>query len=247
MPVNRRDFLKGSVAAGSFCFVGSRSQAAAPETDKWRSPHLSPPDYYVPLSPYLTADERRFVEAAVDRLIPDDELGPGALKAGVADFIDYQLGGSFGRADRWYMEGPWRDGSVAQGYQLRFTPAQLYRHCIPHVNEHCRQHHDGKAFHQLSPDVQEAVLTQLSEGKVPLNTNADETFFDMLWQNTREGFFADPMYGGNRDFAGWRLAGFPGTRYNYSPYITEHGHRYPYPPVGILGRKGIPLKEIKDG
>ena len=57
----------------------------------------------MPINPYLTADERRFVEAAIDRLIPEDELGPGALRAGVADFIDYQLGGSYGRAERWYM------------------------------------------------------------------------------------------------------------------------------------------------
>ncbi len=246
MPVNRRDFLKGSVAAGSFYLVGSRSRADGyPGETAWRSPSNGPPDYYVPINPYLTADERRFVEAAIDRLIPEDELGPGALRAGVADFIDYQLGGSYGRAERWYMEGPWRDGSAAQGYQLRFTPAQLYRHCIPRVDDYCRDQFQGNAFHALSDKDREAVLERLSNGDVPLDIADNKTFFTILWQNTREGFFADPMYGGNRDFAGWRLAGFPGTRYNYSPQITEHGKPYPYPPVGILGRQGIPLKEVR--
>jgi gluconate 2-dehydrogenase gamma chain len=59
----------------------------------------------------------------------------------------------------------------------------------------------------------------------------------MLLQNTLEGFFADPVYGGNRDMAGWRLIGFPGARYDYRPFVGRHGEAYPLPPVGLMGRR----------
>ena len=55
----------------------------------------------------------------------------------------------------------------------------------------------------------------------------------MLWQNTKEGFFADPVYGGNRDMAGWRMIGFPGARYDYRDWIFRYNEPYPLPPVGI--------------
>jgi gluconate 2-dehydrogenase gamma chain len=58
----------------------------------------------------------------------------------------------------------------------------------------------------------------------------------MLVQNTVEGFLADPLYGGNRDFIGWKLVGFPGPRYNYVEEIEQHGKRYDKPFVSIGGR-----------
>jgi len=76
---------------------------------------------------FLSADEAAFVEAAVARLIPADDLGPGAKEAGAALFIDRQLKGAFGSAQSWYMQGPWADGEETQGFQSRMTPAQLYR------------------------------------------------------------------------------------------------------------------------
>jgi gluconate 2-dehydrogenase gamma chain len=55
-------------------------------------------------------------------------------------------------------------------------------------------------------------------------------------QNTVEGFFADPLYGGNKDMIGWKLIGFPGARYNYLPYVSQHGKKLALAPVGIEGR-----------
>lgn len=95
---------------------------------------------------FFSPDEYRFVEAAAARLIPGEDNDPGALEAGVPLFIDLQLAGPYGRADRWYMEGPWADGTAQQGYQLRQTPAQLYRTAIAGIDGHCRHHFDGKAF-----------------------------------------------------------------------------------------------------
>ncbi len=63
-----------------------------------------------------------------------------------------------------------------------------------------------------------------------------KTFFTLLWQNTQEGFWSDPVYGGNRGMAGWKLIGFPGARYDHGPYVAKHGEIYPLPPVGLKGR-----------
>lgn len=192
----------------------------------------------VPTERYFTAEERRFVEAAVARLIPKDDLGPGALEAGVAEFIDRQMAEPFGRATRWYMQGPWREGAPEQGYQMRFTPAELYRHGISRVNTYCRQEYAGKVFAELDGQAQAAMLHRLEGGEVELAIYDPLQFFELLWQNTQEGFLADPMYGGNRDFVGWKLIGYPGPRYNYEPFIEDYGEVYPYPTVALLGRKG---------
>jgi gluconate 2-dehydrogenase gamma chain len=58
-----------------------------------------------------------------------------------------------------------------------------------------------------------------------------------------EGFFADPIYGGNRDMAGWKLVGFPGARYDYRDWVERHNEAYPLPPVSIMGRSDWTVKE----
>ena len=69
----------------------------------------------------------------------------------------------------------------------------------------------------------------------PEGTNG-RAFFELLLQNTREGFFADPVYGGNRNMVGWKMIGYPGSRYDYRDWVERHNERYPLPPVGISGR-----------
>lgn len=185
---------------------------------------------------YLTDTESDFVRAAIDRLIPADALGAGATDAGVDRFIDAQLAGDYGRATRWYMRGPFRLGTEQQGYQLPLTPAKVYRVAIPQVDAWCRRQH-GKVFAGLDTATQDAVLHALEKGKLPLDTVPAETFFDLLWTNTQEGFLSDPIYGGNRAFAGWKLIGFPGPRYNYVDDITRYGEPYRQPYVSLGGRQ----------
>jgi gluconate 2-dehydrogenase gamma chain len=185
---------------------------------------------------YFTTEERAFMDAAVARLIPADDLGPGAKEAGVTFFIDRQLSGAYGRAETWYMQGPWHEGSKQQGYQLKLTPAELYRTAMADVDSYCRKNFGNKSFTQLDAGTQDKVLKGLESGEANLERVPAKQFFDMLWENTRQGFLADPMYGGNRDFAGWKLIGFPGPRYNYVAEIDQYGKRYPLPPVGVLGR-----------
>ena len=87
---------------------------------------------------YLTAPEIAFLDAAVERLIPTDGLGPGARDAGVTVYIDRQLFSAWGTHGRNYRSGPWLDGTPEQGFQSRLTPQEIYRIGIREINDHCR-------------------------------------------------------------------------------------------------------------
>src|SRR3954451_21561138 len=117
---------------------------------------------------FFSPEEAKFIEAAVERLIPADELGPGAKEVGVPTFIDRQLAGEYGQAQRWYMLGPWRPGTETQGYQSRLTPAQLYRFAIKAIDGYVREREGGNSFAQLSPERQDALLGQLEKDEIKL-------------------------------------------------------------------------------
>jgi len=158
---------------------------------------------------YFNPGEARFIDAAVARLIPADDLGPGAKEAGVTTFIDRHLASVWGTHGRSYRLGPWYEGTPQQGYQLPLTPQEIYRSAIREANDYCTGCY-GKSFHFLSGAEQDEVLHALEESRIDLATVPARVFFELLLSNTVEGFFSDPMYGGNRDKIGWRLIGFPG-------------------------------------
>lgn len=183
---------------------------------------------------YLTELEARFLDAAVARLIPADELGPGAKEAGVTVFIDRQLVSFWGTHGRNYRMGPWRDGTPQQGFQSRLTPQEIYRAGIRETNLYCVKRY-GKPFEFLAPGQQDEVLHALEENEVPLESLSSRLFFNLMLRNTMEGFFADPMYGGNRDKMGWKLIGFPGLpASDYAERLQQHGVPYRVEPVSIL-------------
>ena len=183
---------------------------------------------------YLTQPEVRFLDAAAARLIPADDLGPGGKEAGVSAFIDNQLTSVWGSHGRNYRSGPWREGTPYQGFQSRLTPREIYRAGIRETNVHCLKAYQ-KAFEFLGPVEQDEVLKALESGRIELASLPSRLFFGMLLRNTMEGFFADPIYGGNRDKVGWRLVGFPGVPpSNYNDLIDEHNVPYRVEPVSIL-------------
>lgn len=241
--LSRRQFVIGStVAATGSVLFGFSDVALAAKMQRGTMPFVPDPaaiPHVVTSSNYefFGSEEVAFLNAAVGRLIPTDELGPGAADAGCVLFIDRQMAGAYGRADGWYMQGPWPEGEEGQGFQSRMTPAETYRAGIRAVDDYCRSHFDAKRFHALTSSEQDALLTGLEKGDIKLEGVKAKEFFALLLQNTLEGFFADPLYGGNRDMAGWKLIGFPGARYDYRDAVEKHGQRYALPPVGILGRK----------
>ena len=185
---------------------------------------------------YFTTEEGAAVEALVDRLIPPDPQTPGGKDAGCAVFIDRQLAGPYGTAEGLYMRGPFADGTPQQGDQSPLSPAERYRQALAALNKYCRATYAGKSFTQIPDSEKDKLLSGLEEGQVHLEGTSARAFFELLLQNTQEGFFADPVYGGNRDMVGWKMIGFPGARYDYRDWVERHNQRYPLPPVGISGR-----------
>jgi gluconate 2-dehydrogenase gamma chain len=182
---------------------------------------------------YLTQPEIRFLDAAVERLIPTDELGPGGRDAGVTVYIDRQLFSAWGTHGRNYRSGPWLDGTPEQGFQSRLTPQEIYRIGIREINNFCLGTYE-KPFDQLPPSTQDEVLKALEQNRVELPSLSSKLFFDLLWRNTEEGYFADPMYGGNRGKVGWKLLGFPGVPSGAYREHLDNPAPYRAEPVSIL-------------
>jgi gluconate 2-dehydrogenase gamma chain len=188
---------------------------------------------------FFTPQEVAFIEAAVGRLIPNDPVGPGAVEANVPFFLDRQLAGRFGHGDHYYLGGPWPKGTPEQGYQTRFSPSQLYRAAMAAIDKHVGANFGSDGFSKLATEEQDKVLKGLESGEIKLDDGVDsKTFFAMLLQNTKEGYFSDPIYGGNKDMGAWKMIGFPGAHYDYKEWVPRHGERVPYPTVSFKGRPG---------
>jgi gluconate 2-dehydrogenase gamma chain len=180
---------------------------------------------------FFNADEVLFIEAACERLIPSDELGPGALGAGVPNYLDKQLGGTWGAGERLYTSGPWQPGTPSQGYQLPLTPAELFHTSLRAINRDLEAHHTP--FNVMSAADQDAYLKSLESGAHDLDGVPSAIFFAILLQMTVEGFFSDPVYGGNRDMVAWRMIGFPGAYADYYEAIDRHGVKFVREPMSL--------------
>jgi gluconate 2-dehydrogenase gamma chain len=185
---------------------------------------------------FFDAKEWVFIQAAVDRLIPADSEGPGAIEAGVPEFIDRQMDTPYAHGALWYMQGPFAQGVPELGYQLKLVPRDLYRLGIAAVNAHCTKTY-SKTFDALDAATRDTVLTTLEASKVELADVPAGVFFGQLLQNTREGYFCDPIHGGNRDMGGWKMIGFPGARADFMDFVNQNGKAYPYGPVSIEGKR----------
>jgi gluconate 2-dehydrogenase gamma chain len=186
---------------------------------------------------YLNSGEVAFLTAAVDRLIPADPTGPSASEAGVVVFLDRQLAGDYGKGAHFYLGGPWPEGTPSQGYQSRFTPAQFYRNAIQAIERAVARLQDGKVFRDLGAEVQDELLKQMESGTLRLDGPVPaKAFFSMFLQNVLEGYFSDPIYGGNKDASAWKMIGFPGAHYDYSDWVTAYNRPVPVETVGLAGR-----------
>ncbi len=186
---------------------------------------------------FLSAEEASCIDAIVDRLIPDDELGPGGKAAGCTIFIDRQLAGPYGVMEGLYTAGPHPEHPLpTQGLQTAMTPREQYRKGLAALAAYCRATYAGRLFEQLPPADQDHVIAGLEKGDIKLEGFGAKALFTAVHTNAMEGFFADPTYGGNRDMAGWKLVGFPGTRYDYREVMDNPNKPYTRPPVAIGGR-----------
>ena len=136
----------------------------------------------------LMPDQRRILEAFIDRLVPKDELGPGAVECGAAEYIDRSLADYLANEKAVFTQG------------------------LAAVDAYARSSQGG-AFADLPADKRDAVLTAIDSGQVP-NLRG---FFNRARRLTLEGMFSDPSYGGNKNFAGWDLIRYPGAKLAVGP------------------------------
>jgi gluconate 2-dehydrogenase gamma chain len=229
-PIPRRDFLKGAGAAGTAVAATLAPAAAATSAAAQAQPAAAhPPETWLTLTP----TEAAFLTAAVDTIIPADNLSPSGSDCGVAVFIDRQLAGAYGSGARLYRQGPFPKGKPELGYQLELNPREFFRAGIEAANAFTRKTY-GKDFDRLAEKDREVALKTMEEGKAGFPGFSSTMFFNALLQMTMEGFFADPMYGGNRNMASWKMIGYPGLPATYREEIrTYHGKKYDKPPQSI--------------
>jgi gluconate 2-dehydrogenase gamma chain len=105
---------------------------------------------------------------------------------------------------------------------------------IEDANATARQTH-GVEFAHLDATLQDAFLESMEKGQLEFPRVPAQALFAHLLENTREGYFSDPIYGGNRDMVAWRWIGFPGARADFTDWIDRAGTEYPYGPASIGG------------
>ena len=221
--IPRRKFLLGAGLAGTAVATGLADGAAQAQVPDLAAAAAAAAADVADAQPRLLLNETEhaFVVAAVDTMIPADELSPSGSKCGVAVFIDRQLASAWGGGAKLYRAGPFFKGKPEQGYQLQLTPAEFITTGIAAANAWTRKTY-GSEFGQLDPDKRIEALKAMEEGKAEFENFSSRAFFARLHALAMEGFFSDPIYGGNRNMASWRMLGFPGLPANYAKLIDEY-------------------------
>lgn len=231
----RRQFLLGAGLAGASVATGLAAPVAATEAQTGASPPAAAPAANAEPETYLTLTptEVAVLSAMADTMIPADELSPSGTDCGVVTYIDRQLAGAYGAGAKMYRMGPFRRGKPEQGYQLALTPREYFAAGIVAANDWSRKTY-GKEFDQLTPADRAAALTAMEGGKAEFEHFSAKAFVDRVHAIVMEGFFADPMYGGNRNMAGWRVLGYPGLPAIYKDVVGQYyDKRYVAPPRSI--------------
>lgn len=188
---------------------------------------------------FLNDVEARTVEAIAERIIPDAGDGAGAKAAGVVYYIDRAVAG------------------VSTNLQ------HVYRRGLHALDRHCRTSHDA-AFTDLSEQDQDAVVRRflgperLDDDTTPQLFGDEQVerddpdrpilgrLFAVVREHTIEGFFCDPVYGGNRDAVGWKLVGFPGAYWGYTAQQMGSGFDGRTLPITTLSDLRAQLKSLPD-
>ena len=195
----RRAFLVGAAVVGAGAATGAALVPDALAQQQPAATNTAAPGHdHVPGSgsgygASLNVDESATIKAFAERLMPGAPGKPGATDANVLNYIDLALAGAYSDQLDFYRRGI----------------AQLDAYCQATFKE---------PFAKLPAPRQDEVITALEQGKATGFTHPTaQAFFNTLRTHTIEGMFADPVYGGNKDFAGWRLVGFPGAHPAFTP------------------------------
>ncbi|WP_312239923.1 gluconate 2-dehydrogenase subunit 3 family protein [Pantoea sp.] len=234
--MKRREFLTSVAALGVASSLPAAKADVVSGGQPWKTGKVNTP----PSPPrkgglhYFTQHEFDTVGAVAERFIPADEMSISGKEAGCAVFIDRQLAGDYGNAVAVYRLGRFVKGTPEQGPQSPLTPAQRYRQGIAAL-DHYTQHRFGKDFIALTGEQQDELLQAMETNSLDLGAEVEtNVFFELLLQNVREGFLSDPLYGGNKDMASWKMIGFPGARYDFRDLLSKKGQKLNIIPTSLI-------------
>lgn len=220
--ISRRRFLRNTgFTVGGLAVGGVLGSLITRDKDgKKENPPTPQENNYNQALMYFTPEQFKIVEAATERIFPEDDNGPGAKSLGVAYFIDHQLAGDWGFNARDYMQPPFYRGEKVQGYQGRLKRRDIFDIGLRELQNHSNAVHK-KTFTELSGEEQDKILQDFEGDKVNLTTISPSGFFQMLRSATMEGVYSDPLYGGNRNMDGWKMRNYPGSQMAYANIIEK--------------------------
>jgi gluconate 2-dehydrogenase gamma chain len=184
----RRAFLKGAVAGAGAGAVAALAPVANAQTHQMPGASAEALPQGERHGAFFNDEQATTVTTFAERLMPGAPGKPGATEAGVVNYIDLALAGAYSDQQEFYRRG------------------------LDQLDAYCQATHKAP-FAKLPAAQQDEVIAALEEGKATgFQWPAARSFFETVRTHTMEGMFADPVYGGNKDFAGWRLVGFPGAQ-----------------------------------
>jgi gluconate 2-dehydrogenase gamma chain len=164
------------------------------------------------LGAFFNSEDAATVSAIAERLVPGAPGKPGARDADVLNYIDLALSGAYADLQDFYRRG------------------------LACLDVQCRKTYK-EPFRRLTAAQQDEVIAMLEQGKASeFSWPSAVAFFNTVRTHTMEGMFADPIYGGNKDFAGWRLVGFPGAQMEFTAADMESSE--PFTRLPIVGLQG---------
>lgn len=252
---SRRKFIKntgmvaGGVVGGSLLGGLLTNQFMTKNSPETKTENEQAPDLKEARQFFNRKDDFDTLEAATERIYPEDDNGPGAIELGVPYFIDKQLAGPWGMNARDYRQAPFikfeqvesmegkddkklppneqgaqgtdnKNDSELQRDQTRLTRRDIFLQGIRKLNEES-QRRFKTTFNEAEEDQQIEILQDFESGKVKMRGVAAENFFVLLRMATLEGAYADPLYGGNKNMAGWKMKEFPGAQASYAAIIDK--------------------------
>lgn len=218
---SRRSFIKNSgmtvgglVLGGAIGSLVAGKNETTAKTEGIGSTHAAI-DYSETRQFFVRQKDFDAMAAATEVIYPEDENGPGAIALGVPYFIDKQLASPWGINTDDYRKGPFKAGDTP------LNKGEIVLQGARKLNEVSEKQYDGALFKDLTEEQKITVLTSFQAGEVEMELVSSAAFFGLLRTLTLQGCFADPLYGGNKNMAGWKMKEFPGAQMSYTAYVEK--------------------------
>lgn len=224
----RRKFMKnsglviggvagGSLLGGLFTNKFQSEPATAPTKETGKKPPEEARMFFRRFSDFVV------LEQVTECIYPKDEHGPGAIELGVPYFIDRQLAGSWGTNGKDYRQGPFHEGGRSTNTSI-VNRGDIFLMGLRKIDEHSQKLFNT-TFAKAEEEQQEEVLLAFEAGEVEMIGTTSAAFFSLLRQTTLEGAYCDPLYGGNKNMAGWKMKEYPGPVPSYANIIEDDDFR----------------------